>query len=349
MYILTISFFNKMGMEIGMEQAKIRGKHRLGGRHSDPILARPPHKTPRGAHVRKPIPAQPNHPPTIHIPVVEEPPKPKHVADAIAMPPATTTVHVVYPVVASERERMDAPTNTGLLNIVRTRPRRGRTTIAALATGSVLIIGGGATAFTAANESSTPSPQPRSNSQAMDRVVPKVTPSPALDLETIVAPTEIATPPEPEPVVAVVIEPAPVIVEPVVPLAVVPAPAPTPVEVPEVAAPVVNRSRASIIVSAALGQIGEYQDCVKMVADSLAAVGIYWYKWPVEYYQIGDAVSAADARPGDLIYYVDGGAGVAHIAIYIGNGQAVHGGWNGNETRVWSAYVGSGPQFIRLR
>lgn len=87
-----------------------------------------------------------------------------------------------------------------------------------------------------------------------------------------------------------------------------------------------------------------------MVADALAAVGIYWYKWPREYYQIGRPVSAAQARPGDLVYYVNGaGPGsLAHIAIYIGNGQAVHGGWNGNQTIVFSVNVGSGPNFIRL-
>lgn len=85
-----------------------------------------------------------------------------------------------------------------------------------------------------------------------------------------------------------------------------------------------------------------------MVADALAAVGIYWYKWPVEYYQIGRPVSAAEALPGDLVYYVDGGAGWAHIAVYIGNGQAVHGGWNGNQTIVFSVNVGTGPNFIRL-
>ena len=83
-----------------------------------------------------------------------------------------------------------------------------------------------------------------------------------------------------------------------------------------------------------------------MVADALATVGIFWYKWPHEYYEIGYPVT--DPLPGDLIYYVNGGGGWAHIAIYIGNGQAVHGGWNGNETRVATVNVGSGPNYIRL-
>jgi hypothetical protein len=39
---------------------------------------------------------------------------------------------------------------------------------------------------------------------------------------------------------------------------------------------------------------------------------------------------------------------MAHIAVYAGNGQAVHGGYNGNQTVVFSANVGSGPVFIRV-
>ena len=40
---------------------------------------------------------------------------------------------------------------------------------------------------------------------------------------------------------------------------------------------------------------------------------------------------AWEAGAGDLIYYANGGMGLAHIAVYIGNGVAVHGGWNGNQ------------------
>ena len=59
-------------------------------------------------------------------------------------------------------------------------------------------------------------------------------------------------------------------------------------------------------------------------------------------------MSAAQAQPGDLIYYPNGGMGMAHIAVYIGNGQAVHGGWNGGTTALFSVNVGSGPVFIRV-
>ena len=39
---------------------------------------------------------------------------------------------------------------------------------------------------------------------------------------------------------------------------------------------------------------------------------------------------------------------MAHIAVYIGNGQAVHGGWHGSGTVISSAYCGSGPVFIHV-
>jgi cell wall-associated NlpC family hydrolase len=98
-----------------------------------------------------------------------------------------------------------------------------------------------------------------------------------------------------------------------------------------------------------MGQIGKYQDCTMLVTNSLAAVGIYFHGWPWQYQPaLGYYIPAAQAQPGDLIYYADGGAGLAHIAIYIGNGMAVHGGYNGNQTVVFTAYVGSGPVFLRL-
>ena len=113
-------------------------------------------------------------------------------------------------------------------------------------------------------------------------------------------------------------------------------------------APVAASSKGQAILSAAYAQLGVMQDCTMLVTNSLAAVGINFHDWPAGYLSLGQTVSAAEAQPGDLIYYADGGAGVAHIAVYAGNGQAVHGGYNGNQTVVFSANVGSGPVFIRV-
>lgn len=102
------------------------------------------------------------------------------------------------------------------------------------------------------------------------------------------------------------------------------------------------------IVSAAYGQLGVWQDCTMLVTNSLAAVGINFHDWPAGYLTLGTVIDASQAQPGDLLYYMDGGSGVPHIAVYAGNGMAIHGGWNGNQTVVYSAYVGSGPVFIRI-
>lgn len=129
------------------------------------------------------------------------------------------------------------------------------------------------------------------------------------------------------------------------------APAPA-AAAPAPAAPAPSGNAASIV-AAAYAQIGQSQDCTMLVTRSLAAVGINFHGWPVEYYSLGYAVSAADAQPGDLIYYVNGSGasigGMAHIAVYVGNGMAVHGGWDGWTTKLFSVNVGSGPNYIRLR
>lgn len=115
---------------------------------------------------------------------------------------------------------------------------------------------------------------------------------------------------------------------------------------PSSVAPVASKNVA--ILSAALGQVGVWQDCTMLVTNSLAAVGIYFHDWPAGYMTLGTIITADQAQPGDILYYMDGGAGVPHVAIYAGNGQAVHGGWNGNQTVVFDANVGSGPVFIRV-
>ena len=105
---------------------------------------------------------------------------------------------------------------------------------------------------------------------------------------------------------------------------------------------------AGTVYAAAMGQIGVYQDCTMLVTNALRAAGIYHHGWPASYLSLGTVVSASQAQAGDIIYYADGGAGMAHVAVYAGGGMAVHGGWKGNQTVLTSAYVGSGPVFIRL-
>ncbi len=86
-----------------------------------------------------------------------------------------------------------------------------------------------------------------------------------------------------------------------------------------------------------------------LATNALKAVGINFHDWPAGYMSLGTVVPASQAQPGDLIYYANGGLGMAHIAVYAGNGQAVHGGWLGNQTVLNSANVAGGAVYIRVK
>ncbi|MDO4664437.1 MAG: NlpC/P60 family protein, partial [Erysipelotrichaceae bacterium] len=100
------------------------------------------------------------------------------------------------------------------------------------------------------------------------------------------------------------------------------------VDQPIVEEPVVNTDKASAIYAAAVAQLGMNQDCTMLVTNSLAAVGISFHGWPENYAALGDWTS--NPVPGDIIIYS------GHVAIYAGNGMAVHGGWNGYTTEMFS-------------
>ena len=107
-------------------------------------------------------------------------------------------------------------------------------------------------------------------------------------------------------------------------------------------------SKQQAIYQAALAQIGRIQDCTMLVTNSLKNVGINFHDWPIGYFSLGKQIPASEAVPGDLLYYANGGTGWAHIAVYAGNGQAVHGGWLGNQTVLNTVNVGTGPVYIRV-
>ena len=112
---------------------------------------------------------------------------------------------------------------------------------------------------------------------------------------------------------------------------------------------VASSNKGAAIYQAALAQLGTFQDCTLLVTNALKAVGINFHDWPAGYMSLGTVVPASQAQPGDLVYYANGGTGLAHIGVYAGNGQAVHGGWLGNQTVLNSANIGSGAVYIRVR
>ncbi|GAA1421206.1 hypothetical protein GCM10009640_11790 [Agrococcus citreus] len=104
----------------------------------------------------------------------------------------------------------------------------------------------------------------------------------------------------------------------------------------------------SVIANAALAQVGVSQDCVQLVRRSIAAAGLP-YSGMGSLFNLGPTIPMSAASPGDVIYYANGGTGSAHVAIYIGGGRAVHGGWSGYNTVVAGVNIGgSAPVFIDL-
>lgn len=94
------------------------------------------------------------------------------------------------------------------------------------------------------------------------------------------------------------------------------------------------------IVDAAYAQLGVDQDCTALVSNSLAAAGINFHSGPMGFTSLGSWTS--NPEPGDICIYD------THVAIYIGGGQAVHGGWWGDgyrTTAIWSVYT-SWPTFL---
>ncbi|MDO5863068.1 MULTISPECIES: NlpC/P60 family protein [Paenarthrobacter] len=91
-------------------------------------------------------------------------------------------------------------------------------------------------------------------------------------------------------------------------------------------APAVGGVSAAMVASA-YAQIGVMQDCTAMVEKALGSAGIpVGDLAPMQFMNYGKVVS--DPQPGDMI--VQSG----HVAIYIGNGQAISGGINGNQTGI---------------
>lgn len=177
-------------------------------------------------------------------------------------------------------------------------------------------------------------------SVAFEKPTVTTTPRPKAPVASVVVEAPVLTAAS-APVAAVAAKAAPAKAAPAKATPTAPAPAPAPVAVSA-------SGKGATIAAAAYAQLGVTQDCTRLASNALAAAGINFHGWPAGYLSLGRTVSAAEAQPGDLAYYANGGAGLAHIAVYVGGGKAVHGGWNGNQTSLQSVNVGSGPVFIRV-
>ncbi len=109
------------------------------------------------------------------------------------------------------------------------------------------------------------------------------------------------------------------------------------------------------IVAAAYAQLGVSQDCTDLVQNSLSGIGLVASRlnggpdlgtsvgtWASFGYQVTDGAYA----PGDILIWPG-----FHVAIYVGNGMAVHGGWtNGGahaeSTVATSAFATGTPSAV---
>ena len=145
------------------------------------------------------------------------------------------------------------------------------------------------------------------------------------------------------------------------------APAPEEWAAPEEAAPEVDQPMSDAeyyaglnqsIANAALSLVGTTDglQCTEVVQLALAGAGVQdaMSLWPDEYASVYGYYTD-NPQPGNLIYYSNGGRGTDHIAIYIGNGQAVHGNFwtqdGESKTIVYSANIpnAGAPQFIQVQ
>lgn len=90
------------------------------------------------------------------------------------------------------------------------------------------------------------------------------------------------------------------------------------------------------LLAAAISQLGDQQDCTALVERSLRAIGhnvgdLGTAIWQYDPY--GTRVSTDALAPGDILIYGNARSG-AHVAVYEGNGMAIHGGFPGGTVRA---------------
>ncbi|TDW08865.1 NlpC/P60 family protein [Breznakia blatticola] len=121
-------------------------------------------------------------------------------------------------------------------------------------------------------------------------------------------------------------------------------------------APITTTKNA--VANAALAKQGEQLTSEQLVTYALVDAGIITGNHQLldvidarHFPELATSLSESQIKPGDLVYYDDAGFGSAHVAIYVGANQAVHGGFEGNSVQishVQLAYA-STPRFYRFQ
>ena len=224
-----------------------------------------------------------------------------------------------------------------------------------------------ATTTEATDTTETPAEAPAETPAAPEETAPVETPAAPVETPTETAPVETpAAPTETAPAAPAETAPAetapvetPAAPEETAPVETPAAPEETaPVETPttpEETAPAETPATSTLgqrISSEAQKLVGVTDGlwCTQVVQQALANAGVSdAYQLCPDQYAGQYGYYTNDPQEGDLLYYNNGGRGVDHIAIYIGNGQAVHGNYEG-KTVIASAYLSTAasPQFIRV-
>ncbi|QOL31869.1 NlpC/P60 family protein [Bifidobacterium eulemuris] len=116
-----------------------------------------------------------------------------------------------------------------------------------------------------------------------------------------------------------------------------------------------SSSGAAAAVDRAYSLIGSNMDCTELVTAALAARGISFHGWPEDYLNVpgGSVVTDGSLQVGDILIYAytggwNGGAHYDHVALYVGNGQAIHGGWNGSTVALAGAMTDQLTAVVRI-
>ena len=116
------------------------------------------------------------------------------------------------------------------------------------------------------------------------------------------------------------------------------------------------------IVTAALKQLGNHEQCATVVNNALKAVAVNavektvsingratYYLGTESFFKVGKEVPFANAQPGDVLYYPNNGMGGTHVGVYIGNGMAVQGNVSGTTMITYALFPGiPAPRAIRI-
>ncbi|MDK1361815.1 NlpC/P60 family protein [Arthrobacter sp. zg-Y1219] len=106
-------------------------------------------------------------------------------------------------------------------------------------------------------------------------------------------------------------------------------------------APVASSGAGAALVASAYSQIGVAQDCTAMVEKALRSIGkSVGDLAPAQFYAYGSVVGSP--QPGDLV--ITSG----HVAIYVGNGQVISGGFDGMNTVLHPLSYLGGASFVRV-